>query len=384
MRDASAMGADAEVAVVGAGPAGAALAIMLGEAGVDTVLVDRATFPRDKACGEGLMPAGVEVLLRLGFDLDAYPRLAGVSYRVPRAGSAMGDFANGRAGRGARRIAFDAMIAERARSTRNVRAHFGTEVLALENRGSTTCVTTDTGEIASRVVVGADGLHSQVARWAGWSRPPRRPHRYAFVGHATAPAHGVDSVLVTVLDGCEVYTAPTGADELLVAVLGTKSALRRDGETALAAYARHVADAHPELSVAGSAVRGAGPFWVRPSRVAGDGVFLIGDAAGFLDPLTGDGMSDALVAAERLTAMLAARVAEPEAAYARWEATQWRRRVLVSRLALLLTGSSTLARRALRRLQTRPVTLNRLLEVNDGSRSLWSLSPRDWAALAGV
>jgi flavin-dependent dehydrogenase len=190
--------------------------------------------------------------------------------------------------------------------------------------------------------------------------------------------------LVTILDGCEVYTAPTGADELLVAVLGTKRGLRGQGESVRQAYARRVAEAHPGLSVDAVDVHGAGPFWVRPSRVARAGVFLIGDAAGFLDPLTGDGMSDGLVAAQQLAALVAAKGHDAEGAYARWEAGQWRRRVFVARLARLLTGSSTLARRALRRMQTRPVTLNRLLEINDGTRSLWSLSARDWAALAGM
>jgi flavin-dependent dehydrogenase len=118
--------------------------------------------------------------------------------------------------------------------------------------------------------------------------------------------------------------------------------------------------------------------------VASRGVFLLGDAAGFLDPLTGDGMSDALVAAETLSRLLAERVPEPERAYARWEARQWRRRLFVNRLAITLTGSTTLARRALRKLQRRPVTLDRLLAINDGSRSVWSLSPRDWSALAGI
>jgi flavin-dependent dehydrogenase len=375
---------DAEVVIVGAGPAGSTLAIMLGEAGVDTVLLDSATFPRDKACGEGLMPAGVGVLRGLHVEVDAFPALTGVTYRVPAAGSARGDFEEGRSGRGARRLTLDRMLAERAAATPHVHASFGNGVRSMTRPPSVAAVTTDRGEVRGRYVVGADGLHSQVARWAGWSRPPRKPYRYALVGHADAPEHGIDRVMVTLLDGCEVYTAPTGPDELLVAALGTRHGLRRKGEPAREAYARHAGEAHPGLAIGGAGVRGAGPFWVRPSRVADRGVFLIGDAAGFLDPLTGDGISDALVAAARLSQILASRQPDPEAAYRRWEAGQWRRRLFVSRLALLLTGSSTLARRALRRLQRRPVTLNRLLEVNDGSRSLWSLSVRDWAALAGV
>lgn len=375
---------DAEVVIVGAGPAGSVLATMLGERGVRTVLLDSATFPRDKACGEGLMPSGALVLKSIGIDVDTLPAIRGVTYRVPRAGSVGGEFTNGRIARGARRLVLDAMLAERARSAPNVDARFGCEVTGLERRGATRVVKTGGGEISARILVGADGLHSRVASWTGRARPPRRPHRFAFTGHVAAPQHRVDSVVVTVLDGCEVYTAPTSADELLVAVLGTKGGLRREGEPAADAYARHVAQAHPELSARGVDVRGAGPFWMRPSRVAGDGVFLLGDAAGFLDPLTGDGMSDALAGAAQLSQLLASRVDRPERAYARWEAAQWRRRVSVARLARLLTGSSSLARRALTRLQTRPVTLNRLLEVNDGTRSLWSLSPRDWAALAGV
>ena len=182
-----------------------------------------------------------------------------------------------------------------------------------------------------------------------------------------------------------MYAAPTGPDELLVAVLGGKRGLRADGESARAAYARMVTTAHPEVQIAADhPVQGAGPFWVRPSRVAGQGVFLLGDAAGFLDPLTGDGLSDGLVAAQQLARIIAAHEPGPERAYRRWEAGQWRRRVFVNRLALTLTGSSVLARRALRRLQQRPATLNRLLEINDGSQSLWSLSWRDWSALAGI
>lgn len=375
---------DAEVVIVGAGPAGSALAILLGEAGVRTVLLDRATFPRDKPCGEGLMPAGARVLERLGIDVEAFPPIRHITYRVPGAGSARGDFLDGKTARGARRIVLDAMLAGRAQSTRSVDARFGCDVTALEVDGAMRTVKTRAGDVCAPIVVGADGLHTQVARWVGWARPPREPHRFAFVGHVAAPAHGLESVLVTVLDGCEVYTAPAGRDELLAGVLGSKATLRADGESAAAAYARHVGLAHPELSVAGAGVRGAGPFWVRASRVAGDGVFLLGDAAGFLDPLTGDGMSDALVAASKLAEILASRRDGAEMAYTRWEAAQWRRRVFVARLARVLTGSSSVARRAMRRVQRRPLTLNRLLEVNDGARSVWSLSLRDWATLAGV
>jgi len=376
--------AESDVVVVGAGPAGAAVATMLGQAGVRTLLLDRATFPRDKPCGEGLMPAGVEVLRSIGVPVDAMPRLEGVSYRVPGAGSADGVFTQGRTGRGARRLMFDRMLAERAASTANVTARFGCEVKGVAFDNGAVRVSTGAGEVRARNVIGADGLRSRVAKWVGWAGAPRRPGRYALVGHAAAPGHRFDRVVVTLLDGCEVYAAPASHDEVLVAVLGGKDGLGGAGERARDAYARRVGQAHPELHIDGAPVHGAGPFWVRPSRVAGRGVFLLGDAGGFLDPLTGDGMSEALVAARTLANLLAAGRPDAARAYSRWERRQWRRRVFVSRLALSLTGTPLLARRALRSLQRRPSTLNRLLDVNDGTQSLWSLTPRDWAALAGV
>src|ERR1051325_7184194 len=98
---------------------------MLGNAGVSTVLLDRARFPRDKPCGEGLLPAGVSVLEGIGVSLDSFPTLGGVSYRVPLAGSAKGDFVNGTTGRGVRRLVFDQLLAGRAQATPNVEARFG-------------------------------------------------------------------------------------------------------------------------------------------------------------------------------------------------------------------------------------------------------------------
>ncbi|HEY6115376.1 MAG TPA: FAD-dependent monooxygenase, partial [Candidatus Dormibacteraeota bacterium] len=163
---------DAEVAVVGAGPAGSALAAMLGRAGVRTVLLDRARFPRDKPCGEGLLPAGVSVLEEIGVPLHPFPTLGGVSYRVPLAGSANGDFVNGTTGRGVRRLAFDHLLAGHAQSTPNVEAWFGCDAGGLELRSRDVVLRTNAGDIGCRFVIGADGLRSRVAGWMGWARAP--------------------------------------------------------------------------------------------------------------------------------------------------------------------------------------------------------------------
>jgi flavin-dependent dehydrogenase len=379
------MTADADVVVVGAGPVGSGLALMLSQAGLQTVVLEQARFPRDKPCGEGLMPAGVRVLEELGVRLDTLPALRGVSYRLPGRGGVDGNFAFGGCGRGTRRLVFDQLLAERAAAAPNVRVVFDCAARGLHVRDRTVTIATSNGELEARYVVGADGLRSRVARWMGWSRPRSDRARYALVGHLQAPGHSFDRIVVTLLEGCEVYLAPTASDEVLAAVLGSKVGLRSPGESVAGAYARRVAAAHPELCACAPArIRGAGPFWSRPGVRAAGRVFLAGDAAGFLDPLTGDGMTAGLLAARRLAAALATGSPSADEAYRRWESGQWRRRLFMSRLALGLSGSSALARRALRGLGRRPAALDRLLEVNDGSRSPLALSPADWAALAGI
>ena len=113
-------------------------------------------------------------------------------------------------------------------------------------------------------------------------------------------------------------------------------------------------------------------------------MFLAGDAAGFLDPLTGEAIAAGLVQAQALAGFLADDLDSAATRYRRWHRAQWRRRRVVGGLARALTGSDRLARRALAGVSRRPAALERLLEVNDGSRGLSGVTPQDWAALAGL
>ena len=374
------------VVVAGAGPIGSSLAIALGRAGRQVILLDRAGFPRDKPCGEGLMPLGAEVLAELGIDLarEGFPRLAGVEYRLPGAGAAFAPFRGG-PGFGVRRLRFDEILFARASATRSVEVHTGTEVTALGESAAGVDVETSRGRLRAGILIGADGLRSSVRRLMAWDRPATG-RRFGLVGHATGRLSLHDRVTVTLVGGFEVYSAPSGPQESLVAVLGPGGALKLGGESTASAYRRMVETAHPELAGAElTRVRGAGPFRVGAARVASERVFLAGDAAGFIDPLTGDAMAAGLAGARELVRLLAG--SEPgaaAAAYRRFLAGQRRRRELVTGLALFLTGSPRWARRAISGTARRPSALQALVEVNGGTRPLSGVGLRDWAALAGI
>jgi len=220
----------------------------------------------------------------------------------------------------------------------------------------------------------------------GWDRAPGANRRHAVVGHLAAERQRQAEIVVTVLQGREVYSAPSGPDEMLVALLGPPGSLRAPGRSVEETYREAVEQAHPELAGAPLSARlwGAGPFRTSPQTVARGLVFLAGDAAGFIDPLTGDAMAAGLAGAAALAQFLTADLAHAAPRFRRWYAGQWRRRRLVTGLALTLTGSQGLAARALAGVSRRPAALDRLLEVNDGSRRLSQVAVADWAALAGL
>jgi menaquinone-9 beta-reductase len=386
---------EADVAVIGGGPVGATLALLLARAGRRVTVLEKSRLPRDKPCGEGLMPSGARVLAAAGIDLGAegFPRVGAVRYRLDGGGSVRGELRSG-PGYAVRRLRFDALLAERAQATPGVTFLAGCAALGVRLEAGGTRVDTPAGEVRARVVVGADGLRSGVAGWLGWARRPAGRPRHALVGHlAAAGATLGDEIVVTLLGQVEVYAAPAAGDEVLAAVLGPRGALRRPGLSVEQSYREAVERAHPALAGAPLAgrVRGAGPFRTRPRTVAEGRCFLAGDAAGFLDPLTGDGIAAGLAQAAVLARLLAApldlgnqrQVAAAAARYRGERARQWRRRRAVTALALALTGSTAMARRAMEGVGRRPAALQSLLEVNDGTRGLTDVGARDWAALAG-
>lgn len=366
---------DAPLVVVGGGPVGATLGMLVPGA----VVLEKERFPRDKPCGEGLLPAGVEVLARAGVDLElrGYPPIPGVTYRIPDGPVARADFSRA-PGRGVRRSRLDAELAGRCRMIE------GCRVLSVRQLSEGVELATSEGPVGAAMVVAADGLRSAVATSLGWWPRSSRGDRLGVVGHLEVAGGGGD-IVVSLMPGYEVYRAPVGPMEDLVAVLGDRRLLRSAGSGLEGRYRELAGRAHPELRDArlSSRLRGCGPFAYRPEVVARGRVLLAGDCAGFLDPITGDGLTAGLQQAETLATLLAGAPERVVPEYRRWWARQWRRRRSMAWLARQLCTNPGLARRAVAAVARRPAVLARLLEVDQGTAGFAALTPADWLALLG-
>ncbi len=320
-----------DVLVVGGGPAGSTLAGLLGAGGLRVTLVDRARFPREKACGECLNPGGVATLERLGLletVLATRPvELRGWRLGTPEGPSAVGHFGSGVGhALGIRRGAFDHALLDRARAS-GVRVLEGFHLQGLElGRGIPLVRGREVGsdrvwEMQPRIVVGADGLRSVVARSAGARSRPARRIKASLSWHLEGPPP-TEPLGHLLLGGpftsglAPVARSAPHADEgsvpgrsiwshtVVVDPRRYADRLRADpeglGREALHALLPDDADRFDPLGPP----RASGPF-DSPVRWAARGrVLLVGDAAGYYDPLTGQGIYRALRSAELAAPLL--------------------------------------------------------------------------------
>ncbi|MEY2227205.1 MULTISPECIES: NAD(P)/FAD-dependent oxidoreductase [Streptomyces] len=293
-----------DLLIAGGGPAGLATAIHGALAGLEVVVVEPRPTPIDKACGEGLMPGGVRHLRELGVAVAGQP-FHGIRYVDGVSGRGAEGLFRAGPGLGARRTELQAALAERA-------AQLGVRVLP----GRVDQVRQDVHQIGAagltaRYLVAADGLHSPVRRGLGLSAPraPRSPARYGLRRHYAVEPWS-DLVEVHWSQRCEAYVTPLAPDRIGVAVLTSDQA---PFDVQLARF--------PVLSerlaaAAGTPVRGAGPLRQGARvRVAGR-VLFVGDAAGYVDALTGEGLTLAVTAAGELVRCV--RAGRPQAYEQAW------------------------------------------------------------------
>jgi geranylgeranyl reductase family protein len=323
-----------DVLIVGGGPAGASTAYQLAARGVRARVLDRSRFPRSKPCAECLSPQASRILNDMGVlaSLEtAGAQLRGMSVRSPDGTTARGEYAapHGYApfrnrGLAIRRERLDHVLLDRARDTgASVTERVRIVDLLRDAVGRVVGVSglDETGanvELRARVVVGADGLRSIVARRLGVSRSWRLPQRISLVAHYHGVANVGDYGEMHIERDGFVGIADVGAGVTTVAaVFPIARAAEMSGDRARFLDAWLATKPHLRERFAGATHSGTviatGPFASRARRAAVRGAVLVGDAADFYDPFTGEGIYAALRGGELAAQAIASALEYPGA-----------------------------------------------------------------------
>ena len=378
-----------DVVVVGAGPAGSATAILLAERGFAVTLLDKATFPRPKICGEYLSPEAARVLDRLGVlkavDAAGAQPLRGMRITAPDGTVLDGTYPTGGRWRGYRdhalalpRVVLDRIVLERARALPvDVRERHRVTGLIVEAGLVRGVTAEDAGgaplEVRGRLVVGADGRASAVAHALGLVRP-HRLRRLALIRHVSGLEGTGDrgEIYVDPPDYCILNPVAPGLVNVgLVVPLAHARPFAGRLETFMEARLKQLR--HLPARLAGMRPEGPlmamGPLAYRVGEPRVGGVMLAGDAAGFYDPFTGEGLFTALRSAELLAETAAAALgggdvsAAALAPYARARRAAFAGKARVTRALQVVIAHRRLANAAARFLAVRPALLATLMGI---------------------
>ena len=364
---------DCDVLVIGAGPAGSAVATALAASGREVLLLERSAHPRPKACAEYASPRIAEELRLLGLPRDRWrgDALPLTGMRVIRGNDAVEiryrDASGPRTAWGLDRLIFDAVLAAHAtdRGARLLERAAFDEPVWTDGRVSGALVRTPDGQraVTCRWLIGADGARSRVAARLGVERRVLAPRRLGMVAHYEGDPELADHGEMHIGRGWYVGLAPLAGGRLNVGM-----ALPLDGRIRGSARERFQAGIDGIPAVAArlrglkqlTPIRGASPIGQRVARAAGPGWMLVGDAAGFIDPFTGEGIYRALRSARAAAEALAGGDLGAEDRY-----RAARRRAFAAKDALTwlvqgMLASPPLMGYALRRLTARPAAADRL------------------------
>ena len=313
--------------IVGGGPVGLACAIFAKNAGLTPVILESGVSDGDKACGEGLMPGVKPLLDELGIDPPGMD-LVGVSYR--QNDTVVNHRFPDRPGRGVRRTTLIDALRDRAHELGVERRR--ERVTSVKPGVSTVSLGLASGEtIDAAYVVACDGLHSTVAHELGLvASTPRRGRRYGLRQHfATKPWSSFIEVYYA--GSSELYITPVDENTVGVAVLGRKGVNLMD-------TIRQVPEVHQHLEgvASASSLRGAGPFPHRVKKAQVGRVLLVGDAAGYVDAITGEGLRVGFAQAKEAIQAIASN--QPATYPRRWRSVTREFRVLTRGLVVMASS----------------------------------------------
>ena len=376
----------ADVLIVGGGIAGSTLAILLGRAGLSVELLEMGHFPREKACGEGLMPAGVGVLKRLGLaEAAGGAPFYGVRYHFGRhTAESRFPHADGvpSCGRGQRRKHLDRVLFEAAAKTAGVKVYTGARVdAALCENGRVTGVLVEGQALRARLMVAADGVNSRIRHQLGLDAKPRRKRFGIRVHYRLAKGQEQLSWVDIVLgSGHELYVTPLPNREVLVAVLTDVHHVKQGRGTVYEKFKRWIfaqALLASRLEGAEQISRPMCASWrgMNARQGVAPGVVLLGDAADSTDPISGGGMMQALLTAELLAGYVQKRRGASDEWI--WKFERERQSLLadfrrLTRMLLWLAGHPSLAAPILSAVRNSPRVLSHFAGVAGGSRGLFS------------
>jgi len=362
-----------EVVVVGGGPAGLSAALICARRGLDTTIVEKRTFPVIKACGEGLMPGGVDALKHLVpqelINKMEYQKFSGIRYIAPNGECTSGYFGKGD-GWGIERSELSKLLSQAAEQEPKIKILENT-VATVKGSPEQPIVHFNHQTLRPNLLIAADGLHSPIRSWAGLNGPPSKLKRWGLRQHYQITPW-TNLVEVHWSKDMEAYVTPVSPNTVGVAVLSRRELISSwQKPISLKETVQVFSNLGPKLllSEAKDQLIGIGPLHQTVKRTGTGKVVLVGDAAGYLDAITGEGISNAMEQALLVDRILEKQKEKPRLDelvfdYSNQLPALMRSYYWLTRLTLLLHRRPSLVNQVVKVFQKTPWLFNYLLDLN--------------------